>query len=57
MKLIKSKRLFTEDEVLTFIEALPDDTARTAKILPITELSSIGNLYTGYFVLYETKIL
>jgi hypothetical protein len=57
MKLIKSKRLFTEDEVLTFIETLPDDIARTAKILPITELSSIGNLYTGYFVLYETKIL
>jgi hypothetical protein len=56
MKLIKSKRFFTEDEVIKFLEALPDYVARSAKVLTITELSAIGNLYVGYFVLYEKTI-
>jgi hypothetical protein len=57
MRLVTSKRLFTKEAVKTFIEALPDNAARDAKILPVVELSSIGNLYVGYFVLYEAKIL
>ena len=53
MKLATSKKFFTESDAISFMEKLPDDVAKSAKILTRVEISTIGCTYISYLVLYE----